>query len=416
MMDSPFLRLRKGSAESFLWRGVGLVALFAMHALLGRRLAPAYYGVFSFALSIATVLSFFSTMGWPAALVRLIPEYRVKAHWGLLKGLLWRSHQLTLALSVLFSALLLGLASALGEGSRADACRYAAVLLPLLSLIALRRRIFQGFHVARGSIIPDEVALPALVALFLFIAHRVSVGHVILAYTAIAIAVLALTVVWLWRVFPVALKHADPAFDLRAWTRLALPLMLGGLFQIMLSQSGTFFLGFFNRLHDTGLFGAAFRLSLFVTFAMTAVNVIGMPMLATAFHDDDTALLRQVFRKTWIWSFAGALPVFALLILFPGSLLSLFGANFEQGAGMLRILAIGQLVNAAVGLSGSLLVVAGKERLFAASTFVCALVCIVGMIVFIPRDGGVGAASIYSACLAALSVFQLYAAKRAIAV
>ena len=74
----------------------------------------------------------------------------------------------------------------------------------------------------------------------------------------------------------------------------------------------------------------------------------------------------------------------------------------------MQVLAGGQLINAAVGLSGSFLVVTRQEKLFASSMSLSALVCIVFMVIYIPSGGALAAAVIYTCCLMLLSTLQFY--------
>jgi O-antigen/teichoic acid export membrane protein len=50
------------------------------------------------------------------------------------------------------------------------------------------------------------------------------------------------------------------------------------------------------------------------------------------------------------------------LVIFPDIYLGIFGASFDTGATALTILALGQLVNAAAGPAGNVLIMTGHER------------------------------------------------------
>ena len=54
-------------------------------------------------------------------------------------------------------------------------------------------------------------------------------------------------------------------------------------------------------------------------------------------------------------------PVAVAFMVFPHIYLSLFGASFQTGAPALMILALGQLINAAAGPSGSVLIMTGRS-------------------------------------------------------
>jgi O-antigen/teichoic acid export membrane protein len=73
-------------------------------------------------------------------------------------------------------------------------------------------------------------------------------------------------------------------------------------------------------------------------------------------------------------------------------LLSLYGPSFRDGATALAVLAIGQLVNAALGLAGWILVANGRSRLSLLNNLGAAAVNIVAGLTLIPRFGMVGTA------------------------
>jgi len=401
------IKLLNQALESTLWRVIGAMLLFFMHIVLARYLSPANYGVYSFSLSITMVLALVATMGWPKSLLRLVPQYISRREWSLLRGLLIRCHQFTFGLAIFISALLLVARASINDEYLSNVLFYVSLMLPILSLAMLRRSVFQGFHCVKGSIIPDEIAFPALMLVGLLLVKPSLVETAIYLYVSIAAAIFLMTLVWLYRLFPIELKEVYAVYDMNTWRILTFPLLLGGLYQIVLNQSGLLLLGAFGGMIDTGLYSASFRLAALITFIMTAINVIGMPMMSTAFHSNDINSLRDINKKTRVWSVLGALPLFVAFMFFPKFVLKLFGDEFENAAILLQIISVGQLGNATVGLAGSLLVVAGEQVYFMRSMLVVTVVCVLGMVFVIPIWGAVGVACVFSLSMIILSVLQL---------
>jgi len=398
--------LKRNSTESLFWRVIGVIMLLLMHTVLASKLSLESYGLFSFTISITNILVLITTMGWPSALVRLVTQYTTAHQWSLLRGALVRSHRTSLGMTLFFSTIMIFISTAVPHDQRLEALYYSGLLLPFMSLIALRRRIFMGLHSIRGALIPDEVLLPSLVLAGLLIINNITLNNVVLLYALSMCGVFSLTLYWLWKILPPELTKAPSKFDSRTWRPMTFFLMIGGLTQIVLSQSGIFMLGLFDKFDDAALFGASFRLSLFVTFTMTAINVIGMPVLATAFHEKDTISLVNTYRITLGWSILGAVPPAIILLLFPTFLLALFGESFQQGSTILQILAMGQFANASAGLAGSYLVISGEQKFFANSMVIAAFSSVTLMLIIVPIWEGIGAAIVYSTCLTALSIAQ----------
>lgn len=82
-----------------------------------------------------------------------------------------------------------------------------------------------------------------------------------------------------------------------------------------------------------------------------------------AFVQSDQGRLRACIRSAQSWSLAIFLPICLACLVAPTTILRLFGAEFTSGDTVLRILALGQLVNAATGSVGVYLQMARAELL-----------------------------------------------------
>jgi O-antigen/teichoic acid export membrane protein len=101
-------RLRRGTVEAFILHAAGVGLLFLMHTVLGRSIGVEGYGTFSYALTLAGVLAIVAPLGWPTALMRFIAQYIEQRRWGLLRGAVQRSYQITALMAVLLSLTLFG--------------------------------------------------------------------------------------------------------------------------------------------------------------------------------------------------------------------------------------------------------------------------------------------------------------------
>ena len=137
-----------------------------MHSLAARRLGVVEYGVFTYALNGATLGSLLLTLGWPTSAMRFVAQYREQEEWGLLRGLMTRSHQVVLVVSCV-SALVVALVGryALTSPSARLSATLIALMLPAISLGLLRIRLLRGLlqllHRLRGRggapVVPGEL-------------------------------------------------------------------------------------------------------------------------------------------------------------------------------------------------------------------------------------------------------------------
>ena len=93
--------------------------------------------------------------------------------------------------------------------------------------------------------------------------------------------------------------------------------------------------------------------------------------------------------KTIFWVSA---PILLLLILFPSTILSMFGDEFKLAAMCLIILSIGKMFSAISGSVGTFLQMVGRQKIFQNILLVAALINIVLNSLLIPKYGIEGAA------------------------
>jgi O-antigen/teichoic acid export membrane protein len=92
------------------------------------------------------------------------------------------------------------------------------------------------------------------------------------------------------------------------------------------------------------------------------------------------------------WTFTVNLPLFLILQLFPGVILSIFGREYAGGATALLLLAWGNLVDATTGICGVVLDMTGKTGLKLVNTIVASGLLLGLNLLLTPRYGLVGAA------------------------
>ncbi|WP_166395355.1 flippase [Rubrobacter marinus] len=406
---SVFSRLKRGAVEAFVLHGAGVGLLFLMHAVFARAVGEGGYGSFSYALAITAVLGIVAPLGWPTALLRFVSEYLELGRWGLLQGALRRAYQTTLVVSLAISLVLLGL-SYLVPGDAATGLRYAALLLPLVAFVGLRRKALRALGKLKASIVLEEVVLPvgavAGVLLLVLALGGIGVSGIVLAYFASALLVFALSSWWLLRSLPDEAREAKPEYRYRAWMAVALPMAFGGLNQMLMNRADVLVLGTLASDETVGLYNAAARIAILITFSLSAVNAVVVPMISAAYHGGRRRQARSLQHRAMLLGGLGALPPAVVVLLFPEFLLGFFGPGFVEAAPVLRILALGQLVNAATGPVGFALLMTGRERAFAATLAVAAVATVVGCLVVVPIYGAVGAAVVTATSVAALNLWQ----------
>ena len=407
MGDSVLGRLKRGAVEAFALKVTGIGLLFLMHMLIGRRLGAESYGGFSYAIALAQVLVVVVPLGWPTAAMRFIAQYQEQGLPGALRGVAIRAHQVTLAGAVL-AALVVWMVAATGwlEPGLAAALLYAAILLPLLAFSRLYALAFQGLQRVRLSMIPEQILLPLAVVIGILALKPAGLQRFFMLYVLLLAAICLLSGALFWRRMP---PRSETPSDYRTglWMAVALPIVFGAVGQIVLKRMDVMMLGAMADMETVGLYAASSRIANLAIIGLAAVNVLAAPMLSAAHHSGRRQRVRSLLLLSMAISTFGALPLVAVMVLMPEAILGLFGDEFRDAATVLRILAVGQLVNAVTGSVGFALLMTGRERQYAVTFLAVAAANVTANYVVIPIYGALGAAVVSAASFTLLNGWQL---------
>ncbi|HEX6655200.1 MAG TPA: polysaccharide biosynthesis C-terminal domain-containing protein, partial [Candidatus Limnocylindria bacterium] len=117
--------------------------------------------------------------------------------------------------------------------------------------------------------------------------------------------------------------------------------------------------------------------------------------------------MEHLYRTTSKWTYAINLPLFLVLVLFPQTILGLFGKGFEAGSAALVVMAFAGLANAGTGTSGAILDMAGYTGLKLVNSGAALGTALLLNLVLIPPLGLMGAAIALTASTAVLNFLRL---------
>jgi O-antigen/teichoic acid export membrane protein len=161
---------------------------------------------------------------------------------------------------------------------------------------------------------------------------------------------------------------------------------------VVLKQTGVIMLGILDGLEESGLFGAASRISYLTTFALTSVNMIIAPRIAGLYTKNNHAALQTLLNEAAIIIAAFTFVVVFILGMGTEFLMGLFGEDFTGASTALRILLISQMIGALTGPVGYLMAMTGHHKQAAYIFFGAAILNIILNFILIPIYGVTGAA------------------------
>lgn len=373
----------------------GLTLAFLSQIALARWLGKADYGTYGLVVAWVALLAGVSNLGLPVSVLRFIPEYRDLSRQGLVRGLVQTSYGGTVTAALLATAAGLGV---IFVGLELDQVTNSAFTLglfvvPVLAVAELQTGMARAFKQVNLALVPLTVARPVLVAAGVFVVFAIrgsvsSVEAVAIMLGAIAVGVLwqGLTLQREWR------TRDRPEYEWGPWAKVAFPLWLLAVCQIIASRADILLIGGLLTAEDVALYVAASRTAGISGLAITAVSFLAAPTLASLKARGRHEQLARVALAVTRLSFWPSVLVAIVLVAFSRSILSFFGSDFVQAQGALVVLVAGQLANAAFGAVGALLNVTGYQN-DTVRVFVLTAIANVGLnYLLIPPFGILGAA------------------------
>lgn len=417
-----FMSLAMGAGTVLAARVAGAGLNYGVQILFARWAGPAHYGAYSYAMAWAALLSTFSGLGLPKAIVRFIPEYYSADRWSLLRGVVQQSEFVVLvtsgAIAALGIALIISLDAAFVGSMTRPSLISGFALIPLLALLRLQTEMCVARQQVRMAYMLPRLLRPlsmmgGAAAIVLWLDAPLTAPMAVLLAGAPVVPIW-LTQRWFFRrCLPAAFQHTTPAYDTTHWMHTALPMLLITGFLLLLGQTDLIMIGFLIDAEQVGIYKVAAKTATLVLFPLFAVNAVMAPRIAKLYANGDETGLQRLASTAAHWIFWPSLIVALALVLLSGFLLGLFGSSFLQAKQVMWILIAGQMANAGAGPVGPLLTMTGHQQASARVYGACAFINIVLNVAGIYYLGIVGAAAAtaFSTALWNVGLYRLVAAK-----
>ena len=334
--------------------------------ILSRALGTHGYGIYAYALALVSLLAIPADFGLSTLVLRETAKAYASGAWGMMRGV-WRfaalMNLLGIAIVVVPAILIvLAIADRFTEEMRATLLLGFAAI-PLIVLGKLRGAALRGLGKAVIGQLPELLIKNVLLVFFVLtffafpqvpfeapIAMALNVAAAALAFLAGAL------LLYFARPTPLTAKP-KPVYQLRHWMAALAPLALLPAVQYVKLHTDIVMLGMFRPAAEVGVYAVAAGGAALVAFGVDAVNKIVAPQFARLYENGDREKLQRLAVISARAGLALALPIALLCWLFGSHILEfVFGAGFGEGAAVLAVLTLGQVIHAATGMPGVLLI------------------------------------------------------------
>ncbi len=391
--------LARGVGIGFALQVAGAGSAFVLQLGLARWLGATAYGRYTFVIAWSGILAIAAGMGFPTLVLRVLPDYSIREDWARVRGVLATSLVGTVLTGGLIALLGITLVLSLGWHGKASVADTVIgfVMVPLFAVMALQQEMVRSFRRIGLAYGPSLLLRPSLVILgaACFLAFGLQLdSSTALALTATATVLVIGLQAWRFRgaLGPIVLS-ARALYERRIWVKAALPLLLVSGFIVIIEQTDIVIVGAILGNRAAGLYGAATKTASLVGLILVSVNAIGAPMFSVLFAQNRHEDLQQLVSAIAAWAFWPSCLLSIVLATCAPLVLTAFGPAFTAGAWQLRVLLVGQVVNAAAGSVGWLILLSGRQNVAARVYGWVALMHLVLLAVLTPVFGTVGAAA-----------------------
>lgn len=401
-----------GASWYFIGRVLSAGLKFVLQTVLTRALGAAIYGVYTYAYSIVWLFVIVARLGTGKSLLRFIPEFEEspsKQSW-----VTAVAYGTAFLASILFGILLYFAAPTINsftlESSRLIVgLRVFAIVLPFNTLINLTNTLFRAVNRVEYQVLVDNIATPivqifsvalagALGTKFIGIVGAIGASSVLLFFIAISL---------LYRKVPIDILGPYEKDSYRQFYAFSMPLTLKDIGERIYSRSDILMIGFLLISVDIGVYRAAILMMGLLKIPLSGLNQV-FPSVASKLHTKgEIKELEQLYSTVTRWSLTMGLVPSLVLLMYPSTVLSIFGDEFTAGANILVLFVVAQLTNMAVGPSGFLIMMTNHQYISLLNQWSSAVLNIIANYVLILQYGLIGAAIATAGTLAIINLVRV---------
>ncbi len=376
---------------------ISVLSGLLLNVILARTVGVQETGLYYLSMTIIIIASVISTFGLRNTITRYVASKMVDNDWGAIKVIFNKSLSITSVIAIIITLYIFINASTIANGlfNKAEseiAITWMSMAILPFSISLIIASAIKGMHLVRIALIIESVLIPVgtTIGILCLYSFYEEIG-LYLSYV-IATTLTAIFAYFFWQLRMPKICNIHNKFPTKIILESCVPMFLSNLSGMVIQWFPILFLGILATTDEVGLYAIAYRTAMLVGFLLLAINSFIAPKISVLYNKGEIKKIHSLaILSTRIMIFLTT-PIFLLILIYPDSIMSIFGNDFKGGTSALLLLAIGQFVVILVGPVGMLLAMTGNESIIKKSSLISALICILICIFFIPDYGIIGAA------------------------
>lgn len=398
-MSDKESKLAAGSIITMLGSVILRLGGFIYRFILSRLLTTAQYGIVGLTLPFQNTFIIAASGGIPPAIAKYVSQYKAVDDKKMVHQISLTGMKLMVFLAIIAAIIMLIISEpvAMMMWNKPEAIlplRLVALIIPFSVIVGAIRGIFQGFYNMQDlfySKFLEQIAtliLASSLVLFGWLAAGAVLG------TALGFLVSLLGSYYLYKrdIKDVYLNEKFEKIPFKEESKImiqifkfSIPVVISGIAEIVLYDSGTFFIGMFLPALYAGFYTNATAVSRIPLIIANSISVSVLPATSEADSLKDKNLLTMYIHQSYRYTALTSLPVSAFIIIYSLPLMSLlFGNAYAGGAGALSISVSGMFFFSMYLIASSMCQGLGKPTFPMYSLIVGAIISIISCVLLIP--------------------------------
>jgi O-antigen/teichoic acid export membrane protein len=374
--------------------GAGFALLCSL--ITARILGAHGYGICAYALSWLTIISILARAGTDHLLVKEVGIFFSENEYSKIRGIYLWSNKIVLSTSLCFLLLATIGFKILHNWDLFLSLLIAFFMLPFLSLSGVAQSVLRGSQRVITALFPELILKTFLIIIVLtaayFSGYQLTHYRVLWLHFFITALIFVLYHMTLnSKIFSNSVIY--PTWNEGGlWIKSMIPFIVIDAANIMNIRADVVMIGLLQDVKSAGIYNVATNAADLTSFMLIAANMVIAPSVAALYSNGKLNELEKLLTNTARISFMAGLLFLGIMIFGGSYLLRLFGDKFVDGMAALIILGVGQVIRAATGSLGMLLVMSGNEKNAAKMLCITSLLNIIMNLLLIPQLGINGAA------------------------
>ena len=395
LQDKDFSELFKKGGVSFLMRVVGQIMGFLLTLIIARYFGASGLGDYVLAIIVLRVFAMISKLGVDTTSIRVIASFASQNKFKSIKYFRKKIVVLLIATTLVFSTIMYFNAVLLASfiGANPEYIKLNSFLVLPMTFFILHYQSLRGLKkIAEFSFFYRmSETLFTIVSILVIMQFNKDASVPIYGYVTSMCIVSVLTFISYNYWFKVKSKGGmnEQELDLMPLKNIlaiSMPLMFAQSVQFIMAWTDKLMIGNMMTSQDVGIYHIAFKLSMFATIGLMAINSIAAPKFAELYAKQDFEGLKKVVNQSTKFIFWSTIPLVIIFFIFPEFLLGLFGDKFKIGVTAFIFLSCGRLISSFSGSVGNLLQMTGKQVMFMNILFAGACINVALNYLLIPSD------------------------------